>query len=138
MTELEKYLIDCDILADKNYIGGADIVLSKDFTTNKILRAYENSDYNLLESINVPFEKGIKWVLPNYAELKPHRKLELNYDEDYSFDYQYISMFFNSFPYSTLDFYISSFNFSGETVPLLKIFIADNFVGCISPIKKAK
>lgn len=131
-NKLEEYLIkeNKDLVACNKYVSNGVILVSKHILKNKLLLAYKTREKDLLETIDLPFEQGEEWELPNSVELGSFGKKYFAYNEKYRFDYDYIKLF-HSVYYLSIEFYIVWFC----NAPVLKVFIDDNFAGVIMPAK---
>lgn len=132
-NKLEEYLIkqNKDLVACSKYVSNGIILVSKHILKNKLLLAYKTREKDILETIYLPFEQGEEWELPNSVELGNFGKKYFIFNEKYRFNYDYI-MLFHYVDYLSINFYIVWFC----NVPVLKVFIDDNFAGVIMAAKR--
>ncbi len=135
LSKIEKYLLEKDTIlrADNECISDGEVLVNKFFIQNKVLKDYKNCDFNIMEQLKIPYEKGIEWEIPDCVNLLPCGDFEFVYDDKYSFSYELISLF-TSLP---VDFNGSYIVFRGEEkYPVLQIFDDVLFVGLIMPMAR--
>ncbi len=134
MLEIEKYLIkQCELenlQADDKYLSDGIVVVSKKDIRLKILKDFKTMPDNTILK-NVPFEKGKKWEIPNEVVLRGGGKFDFKYDDIFSFDYDYIKLFEQTFCCCSY-FALPCLTYPNSTqAPVLKVFNFDKFVGLI-------
>lgn len=93
VTKLEKYLIESDnVVADDNYITDGYILLSKEFTENKVLKNFKTLQEDFMKY--VPYYRGEDFELSKKCELLSSIQIGICLDDKNSFvDYKYVDMF---------------------------------------------
>lgn len=131
---MEEYLIkkSDELKADDTYIGDGAVVVVKNKLGNVLLRGFKNMSLNLMS--NVPYDKGEEYELPDTVETRGYGKLEYIFDDNYSFDYKLISLFYKSFGIAQA--YIQWFSYGDDKkAPMIKFFDYNkNFIGGIASI----
>ena len=134
--ELLKNFIFGDIFGDEEYITDGVLLLRKD----RLYLDYKHSEYTkLLKAINnkkipmeyIPYEKGEEVKMSKIAELGPHNKIYVKFDDKY-FDYDYTKL---AHCLLDIDYYTVVKPAREERPHLLKFWdCKDRFLGCLSEV----